>query len=191
MNIRRLLDQNLLSGKVPYTTVEALFGKGDGDFPSSNPDVNEARELVLTEAIRIRERGTARGHDRGKILALVGADKVEQAVSERTLGGVDAERIVWATRLNQLYVTLTAFDTVRWKEKQRVLLWRTTMLIDWRVDFTKALAEMLAQAGPLFGTDVAVPGYVNTADKREAKVEIGESKVLTDKPTAKEPGAKK
>ncbi len=190
VNVRRLLEQNLLSGKVSATNAVELFGRTDDGYPSAG-DINEARELAVTEAIRIRERGTARGQDRGKILALVGANKVEQAVAERTLGSVDAERIAWATRLNQLYITLTAFDAARWKEKQKVILWRTTMLIDWRVDFSKALAEILAQGGPMFGTDVAVPGYVNTADKREAKVEIGETKVVPEKDAAKKPDGKK
>ncbi len=192
VNVRRLLEQNLLSGKVPNRTNAAeLFGLTDDGYPSKDPDLNEARELAVSEAILIRERGTGRGQDRGKILALVGANKVERAVSERTMGGVDAERIARATRLNQLYITLTAFDAARWKEKQKVILWRTTMLIDWRVDFTKALAEILAQGGPMFGTDVAVPGYVNTADKREAKVEIGETKVVPEKDAAKKPDGKK
>ena len=190
VNVRQLLEQNLLSGKVSARTSEELFDlkaiPTPPPFPTTDPDWKEARELVVGEAIRIRERGTDRGRDRGKILALVGANKVERAVSERTMGGVDAERIAWATRDNLLYVTLTAFDAVRWKEKQKVLLWRTTMLIDWREDFTKSLAAMLAQAGPMFGTDVAVPGYVNTADKREAKVEIGETKVVPNKEAAKE-----
>ncbi|MEO5959522.1 MAG: hypothetical protein ABIR80_10420, partial [Opitutaceae bacterium] len=183
VSIRAVLERNLLTGKVPET-VEGLFPQL-GDFPNSSPDINQARDLVVAEAIRLRERGSARGRDRGKILTLVGADKVERAVSKRTMSTTAAERIVWATRGNQLYVTLSAFDAMRWKEKQRVLLWRTTMLIDWRLDFAKSLGEMLARAGPMFGTDVAVPGFVNTA-RPEGRVDIGEAKVVTDKDAAKE-----
>jgi hypothetical protein len=183
VNIRQILEQHNLSQKVP-ATVETLFPEdpqGSREaFPSSDPDVNEARDLVVGEAIRLRERGSARGRDRGKILSLVGAGKVERAVSERTISSTAAERIVWVTRTNQLYVTVQAYDALRWKEKQRVLLWRTTMLIDWREDFGKSLAEMLAQAGPVFGTDVALPGFVNTA-ARDGKVEIGQATVVSEK----------
>ena len=42
----------------------------------------------------------------------------------------------------------------------------------------------------LGGTDVAVPGYVNTARPREGKVEIGEAKVVSEKESAQPPTAK-
>ena len=45
---------------------------------------------------------------------------------------------------------------------------------------------MLAQAGPVFGTDVPVPGFVNTAKPSEGKVEIGEFKVLPQSDPATE-----
>jgi hypothetical protein len=190
VNVRQLLTQNLLIGKVSANTAEELFTLLP-TISTNDPDTNEARELVLAEAVRIRERSTDRGRDRPKLLALVGANKVEKAVGDRTMGGIDAERIVRATRDNLLYVTLTAFDAAAWKEKQKVVLWRTTMLIDWRVDFSKALTEMLAQAGPVFGTDVAVPGFVNTAKSREGKVEVGPAKVVPEKDAKPEPAAKK
>jgi hypothetical protein len=179
VNVRQILTQNLLSGKISAENIEGLFGLNP-TISTNDPDLNEARELVLNEAIRVRERTTDRGRDRPKILALVGANKVEKAVVDRALGSVDAERIVYATRNNLLYVTLTAFDATAWKEKQKVVLWRTTMLIDWRVDFSKALTEILAQAGPVFGTDVAVPGFINTARTREGKIEVGPAKVVPE-----------
>ena len=51
------------------------------------------------------------------------------------------------------------------------------MIIDWRKNLADELPVMLAQAGPMFGTDVAVPGLINTADKRKSDVEIGTLKV--------------
>jgi hypothetical protein len=50
---------------------------------------------------------------------------------------------------------------------------------------------MLAQAGPLFGTDIAVPGFVNTARPREGKVEIGEARVILEKDASAPAGTKK
>jgi hypothetical protein len=181
VNMREVLEPRFLWQKVPHQ-VDALFiGSNPGQpnsYPSSNPDVREAQGLVLDAALRLLERGSPRARDREKIKALVGATKIDQAVASRTLGSVEAERLAWAAFENRYYLTLTAFDSQRQTNGGRRLLWRTTMLIDWRVDFTKALTAMLAQAGPMFGTDVAVPGIVNTADRREGRVEIGETKVV-------------
>lgn len=187
VNLRKIVDRNLLSGRVP-ATVEQLFA---GDFPSPNEDINQARDLALAEAIRLREIGTARARDRSKILGLVGAPKVDQGVKTGALKYSAGERIASVTKENRYYVTLSAFDAVRWRSKEQVHLWRTTMLIDWREDFSGSLEEMLAQAGPLFGTDV-IPGFVNTAKSRQTNVEIGEAKVVTEKapPAATNEGKK-
>ncbi len=196
VNLRQVLQANFLWEKVPHTLQLLFIGDPSQPYPAypkpyppSNPDERAAQALMVDEAIRYRERGSGRAQDRGKIKALVGAEKVERAVSQRTLGGLAAERIARSVWDNQLYITLTAFDAKRQPDGGRRLLWRTTMLIDWREDFTKSLPAMLGQAGPMFGTDVAVPGYVNTAKPREGKVEIGESKVLKD--GVAEPAGKK
>lgn len=189
VNVRAVL-QAAGARRQSDTSVEELFGGPNESYPSSSADINEARDLVIAEAIRMRERTSDRGRDRGKIFALVGAPKVDKAVADRAMSSSAADRIARATRENMLYVTLNAFDAARWQEKQRVLLWRTTMLIDWRQDFTKSLTAMLAKAGPVFGTDVAVPGFVNTGT-RDGKVEIGETKVVPEKEAAPTKGTKK
>jgi hypothetical protein len=188
VNVRDVLRS--IASRSQASTVDELFGGPDTEYPSSNSDVNEARDAVLAEAIRIQERMSERGRDRSKILALVGAPKVDRAVAERAMSSSAAEQIAWATRDNLYYVSLSAFDAKAWQEKQRVLLWRTTMLIDWRKDLGKSLAAMLAKAGPMFGTDVAVPGFVNTAT-REGTVEIGDAKVVPEKGDAATKGTKK
>jgi hypothetical protein len=188
VNLRQLLQPTPLWTKVPHT-VEELFNPLN-PYPPSNPDVSEAQDLVYAEVLRLRRRGSQQEKDRQKLKALVGADKVERAVANRTLGGLEAERIATTVWENQYYITLTAFDARRQEKGGRVMLWRTTMLVDWRVDLAKALPDMLAQAGPLFGTDAAVPGYVNTARPREGRVEIGEAKVISDQNAAKGPGGK-
>jgi hypothetical protein len=111
----------------------------------------------------------------------MGADKIERAVGERRLSHSEAERIAWKSFDNQLYISLTAVEVKKQPDGRRRFLWRTTMFIDWREDFSKALPAMLAQAGPVFGTDLPLPGIVNTSRPREGKVEVGEAKIVSEK----------
>jgi hypothetical protein len=175
VNVRRLLEQNLLSGKVT-ANLETLF---DPDRRAS-PDEQEAKELILNEAMRLRFRASPRAQDKKKIMAIMGAGKIEQAVADRTLSSSAAEAMAWSVYENRYFVTLSAFDAARWKNKEKVLLWRTTMIIDWRKNLADELPTMLAQAGPMFGTDVAVPGLINTGDRRKGEVEIGTLKVVPE-----------
>lgn len=176
VNVRALLVGSPVTN-VPMT-LDELFDL-DGEFPSPVQRVNQARDMVVAEALRIRANEGSRAADRSRLLALVGAAKVNRAVAEGAMSAAAADRIADAARDNLYYITLNAFDAVAWQNKQQVVLWRTTMLIDWRQDFSKALTEMLAQAGPVFGADVAAPGYVNTT-QREGSVEIGTMKVVPE-----------
>jgi hypothetical protein len=185
VNLRAVLEPAFLWAKVPHD-LAGLFSV----YPARG-DVGEAQELVYAEALRIRRRGGQQSKDRQLLKTLVGADKVERAVANRTLGRTEAERIAELVWENQLFITLTAFDAKRQEKGGRVMLWRTVMLIDWRVDFAKALPDMLAQAGPLFGADTAVPGFVNTARPRAGSVEIGEAKVVNEKEAERGGAAKK
>jgi hypothetical protein len=151
--------------------------------------LEELRSAVINEARRLRNLDPNR--KRNALRTLVGANKVERALTNRSLSSSDAEAIAWAAFDNQFYLSLSAVEAKRRPDGGRAFLWRTTMLIDWRVDFAKALPEMLAEAGPVFGTDVAVPGYVNTVKSREGKVEVGEAKLVTDKVPLKEPAKNK
>ncbi|MEO5961304.1 MAG: hypothetical protein ABIR80_19520, partial [Opitutaceae bacterium] len=143
-------------------------------------DVDKAWTLIVDEARRIRSQGSGRFTDRSKVVGLVGGNKVARAVHERAMSDADAERVAWAANENRLYVSLNAFDAARWAKKEKVLLWRTNMSIDWRKNFATALPTMLADAGPLFGTDVAVPAFCNERDRRTAEVTIGEAKVVPE-----------
>lgn len=179
VNVRALLERNLLSGKVS-ANLETLF---DPERRAS-PDEQDAKELILNEAMRMRFRASPRFQDKKKIMALMGAGKIEQAVADRTLSSSAAEAMAWSVYENRYFVTLSAFDAARWKNKEKVLLWRTTMVIDWRKNLADELPTMLAQAGPLFGTDVAVPGLINTGDRRRGEINIGELKVVTEEKSA-------
>lgn len=174
--IRRILDRYLLGQRVP-ASASAIF---DGPWPSPTPEINDARDAIISEALRIAERTSGRGEDRAKINALLGATKVERAVADRTISYSEAEKIAWAAQENKLYITLSAFDVKRQADGSRTLLWRTTMLIDWRNDLSKTLPTMLALAGPMFGTDLPAPGFLNDLDPSKAKVEVGEAKVVPE-----------
>ena len=50
---------------------------------------------------------------------------------------------------------------------------------------------MLAQAGPAFGTDLAVPMILDERDRRDSDVIIGEMKIVSDKEAPPKPEAKK
>ena len=186
VNVRALLEQNLLSAKVT-SNLETLF---DPDRRAS-PDEQEAKELILNDAMRRRFRASPRFQDKSKIMALMGAAKIEKAVSDKALSSSAAEAMAWSVFENRYFVTLSAFDAARWKNKEKILLWRTTMIIDWRKNLADELPTMLAQAGPVFGTDVAVPGLINTADRRKGEVEIGTLKVVPEDAAANPASPKK
>ena len=186
VNVRALLEQNLLSAKVT-SNLETLF---DPDRRAS-PDEQEAKELILNDAMRRRFRASPRFQDKSKIMALMGAAKIEKAVSDKALSSSAAEAMAWSVFENRYFVTLSAFDAARWKNKEKILLWRTTMIIDWRKNLADELPTMLAQAGPVFGTDVAVPGLINTGDRRKGEVEIGTLKVVPEDAAANPASPKK
>ena len=148
----------------------------------SNPDLLE--QLIYNEAIRIRYQQSLRLADKPKIEALLGATKVTRAVKNGTMMPDAADRVAWAAYENRYYVSVNAFDAAKYAKKEKVLLWRTNLFIDWRNDLALALPAMLAQAGPLFGTDVAVPTFVDDRDRKKADVKIGEATVVPDAKTA-------
>lgn len=180
VNYRAFLEKNMLSMKVTVP-METLF---DPDRNPS-PDERDARELILNEAMRLRFRASPRAQDKKKIMALIGAEKIEKAMGDKTLSSSDAEAMAWSVYENRYFVTLNAFDAARWKNKERVLLWRTTMIIDWRKDLATELPAMLEKAGPVFGTDKAVPELLDNRDKRKGEVEVGPFKVIPSDTPAK------
>jgi hypothetical protein len=191
VNVRQVIMNLGLWGMVP-DTVEGLFStlpEKIDIYPSRDSQIADAQEAVVNAALTLRNREPHR--KRYAIKTLVGANKVERAVANRTLSGTEAERIASAAFDNRFYLSLSAVEAKKQPDGGRTFLWRTTMLIDWREDFTKALPDMLAQAGPSFGVDVAVPGFVNTAKPREGKVEIGDTKVVKEPDSATESRAKK
>ncbi len=177
-------------------TTQGNFGRVPGNlddlfetYPSPTWEIAQVQEGVVAEARRLRNRDPAR--KRHQIKTIVGAAKVERAVAAGTMSSSAAEKIAWATFDDQFFLTLSALEAKKGPDGGRAFLWRTTMLIDWRKDFAKALPAMLAHAGPVIGSDVAVPGFVNTARPRDGRVEIGDAKVVPESDPARTPGKKK
>lgn len=158
--------------------------------PSNPLDQERLREAIEREAMRIRYLASRRFADKAKIEAFVGAEKVKKAVENLAMTRSAAERVAWAAYEDRLYVSLNAFDAAKWAAKEKVLLWRTNISIDWRNNLAASLPKMLADAGPLFGTDVAVPTFIDEKD-RKAEVEIGEATVVPDAAKPDATGARK
>lgn len=183
---RPLLEKNLL-GDEARLSLEAIFDRDS----ARTGDIERARALIIDEAMRLRYRESGRAQDRSKVVALVGGDKVVRAMEGGGIGNSEARRIAYAANENRLFVSLNAFDAARWVKKEKVLLWRTNMSIDWRKNLAAELPTMLAHAGPLFGTDMAVPGFLDERTRAQADVKIGELKVVPEEKPPAPPAEKK
>lgn len=146
------------------------------------------QEAMIAEARRLRNMNPAR--KRKEIESLIGWKKTDRAVASGAMSHPDAQRIAWASFDDQYFISLSALEAKKTRDGGRGFLWRTTMLIDWREDFAAVLPAMLAAAGPVIGTDAAVPGFVNTLN-RSGNVEVGEARVVPEKESAINTGPKK
>ena len=68
--------------------------------------------------------------------------------------------------------------------KQRRLLWRTRMSLDWRDHGPESLAVMLASAAPFFGRATEQGVFIDDHLRRKAEVTIGDARVV-DEPAPK------
>jgi hypothetical protein len=176
VNVRGIAQTSLIGTLESSPTVESIFD----DTRRSSIDLVQVREQIVVEARRLREKESLRGKEKPRILALIGAPKIAAAGDSGVMNRSDAQRLALAANEDRYYVSVQAFDAVRWTRKERVMLWRTTMLIDGRRDFARELATMLARGAPSFGTDLAVPELLDNRRGRKADVEIGEAKVVPD-----------
>ncbi len=119
---------------------------------------------------------------------------VENIVGVRKAAGAPElrSRVLAAANDDRLYLTLVAFDAMLLKEKkERKMLWRTSMSIDWRHDFTLSLPAMLASGGPLFGAANATPVFLDDRDRRRTDIQLGEARVVPDDTPATPPPSTK
>lgn len=172
-NLRRLFAAQGLEEQLKVDFEELINENG----PIDDVDLIKAREIIRAETSRLWYEHSQQAKDKGRLDTLIGARKVMHAIGEGTMAMTDAERIASAVSGDSMFVSLEAYDAASLAKKDRVLLWRTTMLIDWRDNLTQSLSTMLAHAGPLFGTDVRVPGLVDDRT-RNAEVKVGEATVV-------------
>lgn len=180
-----------VGGPMPSIFILATWGAAnfkqppDDDLEFFQQFVPARQEGDPNAAARIREMLSARDKDRGKIAAITGLNKV--AVTETG----DGRKVLEAANEDRMFLTLSALDAQRFAKKERVLLWRTSMSIDWRLGFEATLPAMLASAGPYFGTDVATPAFVDDRMRRDFEVHVGEARVVPDDTPASPPVEKK
>jgi hypothetical protein len=186
VNLREIVQKNLIGTLASSPTLESIF-----DETRRSMDVVQIQEQVVAEAQRLREKESPRGKDKARIQALIGAPKIMAGVDAGSLDRSESARLASAAKEDRYYISVQAFDAARWTRKERLLLWRTTMLIDARRDFARELATMLARGGPSFGTDVALPEFRDNRHERKADVEIGETRVVPDTSSPPPPEKKK
>lgn len=164
-------------------SIEVIFDEGREPYVGT-----PLQEALVAEARRLRNLNPAR--KRKEIDTLIGWKKADRALAAGTMSDSAAKRIAGASFNDQFYLSLSAVEAKKQRDGGRGFLWRTTMLIDWRENFSEALPVMLAEAGPMFGTDAAVPGFVNSL-ARSGKVDIGEAQVVPEKNSATKPVLRK
>lgn len=86
------------------------------------------------------------------------------------------------------YVVASAYDFQSFREKRRLLLWRTRMTVAAAgVSATQSLPTLVLNAAPYFGKDMAESAILSKRVVREGKVEVGTPTVV--EPNAAAPGA--
>ncbi|MEO5960860.1 MAG: hypothetical protein ABIZ49_01410 [Opitutaceae bacterium] len=184
-----------VGGPMPSLVILAMWGDSNFEIPPGDDLENyrafvqtregATEEEILAEAARLRFMMSGRLGDKPAIESIVGVRKPGATLSP------DGVKVLSAANENRLYVTLSALDALLFAKKERRLLWRTSMSIDWRNSLERALPAMLASGGPVFGIDLKEPAFLDERDRRNAEVKIGEAKVVPDDAAATKAPAKK
>jgi hypothetical protein len=124
--------------------------------------------------------------NRREINQLIGADKADR----HWLGALEGDQLNEAYRNDRIYVTVAALDVAAAARKERRLLWRTRISLDWRDHAAGSFSVMLASAAPFFGLNTARGVFVDDALRRKAEVEIGPTRVI-EEPREKSPPPEK
>jgi hypothetical protein len=135
-----------------------------------------SEEETRAEAARLAYVNSARAVDKDKIVAITGAAKVN-------VPDANGIKVLTAANEDRYYLTLAALDADLYRKKERKLLWRTSMSVDWRKDLAASLPVMLESAGPSFGVRAPEPVFMDERDRREGTVKIGEAVVVPDETT--------
>ena len=172
-----------VGGPMPSTLIVATYGPANFKPTPDEDDLAFYRAMVMTrpgmtdaeitaEAQRLKYISSPRFRDRAGVEAITGVAKVFSS-GPPPIG--DNHKLLSAANDDRLYISLGAFDAALFAKKEKRLLWRTSMSIDWRNDFAATLPVMLASGGPLFGTDVKTPRFLDDRERRNFEVKIGEA----------------
>ena len=122
-------------------------------------------------------RASPRFRDQSTVEAIMGTQKMFSSNSVNSPNGL---KVAAASNEDRLYISVSALDAQLFAKKEKKLLWRTSMSVGWRHDFTATLPTLLASGGPFFGTDVKTPVFLDDRERRNFEVKIGESTTVPD-----------
>ncbi len=173
-----------VGGPMPGILLAAYWGASNFEVPPEDDLENyvgmvnadgKTPDQVQLEAARTRFKLSGRYEDKPAAETMLGVRQPGVATSP------NEEKIISAANEDRLFLFLAAFDAQTFREKkERRLLWRTTMSVDWRNDLAANLPTMLASGGPRFGTNSVEPVFLDERDRRNAEVKIGELQVVPD-----------
>lgn len=166
-----------VGGPIPSVYIVALLGTSNFS-PASDDDIAFYQAMTLhgtiEEAAQMAFQNSARFKDKSKVETIVGVGKLQNIQTP------NGSKVAQAANEDRLYVSIIAFDALLWVKKERRLLWRTSMSIDWRNDFSTSFTAMLASGGPSFGHNLKEPTFLDDRDRRNSEVQIGEAQVVPD-----------
>lgn len=145
----------------------------------NNPDPETIKRFPEVAMKIILERST-----------LVGGKKFTErlgAAMETGAGpgefGEQAEFLLYQVHEELYYVVASAYDYAALARGQRRLVWRTTMTVNsLGVAMKESLPTLIANSAPFFGRETAQPKIGTQQISREGRVDIGELKVVKEKP---------
>ncbi len=122
-------------------------------------------------------RSSPRFLDQAKVEVLMGTSKM---FSSNSIDSSNGLKVAAASNEDRIFISVSAFEAQAFAKKEKRLLWRTSMSVDWRHDFNRTLPVMLASGGPFFGTDTKTPVFLDDRERRNFEVKIGETTTVPD-----------
>jgi len=164
--VKALASQGFIEAKAdgPKPQIALLFSWGSASYL--------ANDEILSES----GAGGFGDKNKAEIVQLLGMDKANRHV----ISQFDADQLNDAIRNDRVYMVVAAWDLGAAARKQRRLLWRTRISLDWRDDSPETFRVMLASAAPFFGRDTEKGVFLDDFLQRKAEVTIGEARVVEE-----------
>jgi hypothetical protein len=161
---KALASQGFIEAKEggPKPQIAILFSWGSANYHAND------------EIMFLAGAGGFGDKNKAEIVQLLGMDKANRHV----ISQFDADQLNDAIRNDRVYMVIAAWDLEAAARKQRRLLWRTRISLDWRDDSPETFTVMLASAAPFFGRDTEKGVFVDDFLRRKAEVTIGTPRVV-------------